>query len=502
MGCFSLIRQQDVSLVVALIVVMIGTLFFARIHDSIGDQRMPSIMKDGGCRGYPLEDPAHGRHEDDFRNKFPSWVNMDNGIVSYGNTDRMRIFKKKLQAGEPVTVGVVGGSISWGQGSSDRFKTSWVERFFDWIRTTFPHANHTLVNGAVPATPSAYMALCWRYYVPPNPDLMIVEYNVNDGGDKSMNAPIRRAHERLLRSLLSLKSRPAVIQNVVMRIPEDNIPAPRYRNAGGDDELGVLAQYYHLPWISTRSLMWDTMNHIEESQRVNYTEWMADRDHPNDLGHGLVAGMLIHLVETTPPYIFKKDLGSRGTHLPLPLYPNNFQVFNNTCILNEQFEKHVVASQGFQWANDGTDSKPKYGFIGTQVGSHFQFAINTAENIVNSPDGGTSSVSIAYLASYEHMGVFRVSCPTPSCACDPIVIDGHKEEHTSQLFTASMKVTKNESCILDFRIENITQSKEHKVRITGVIVSPDALDPSANMYFAVENHLFDPIHHDTIKVYP
>ena len=95
-----------------------------------------------------------------------------------------------------------------------------MARIFNWIRTTYPHANHTLVNGAVPATPSAYMALCWRYYVPRQPDLMIVEYNVNDGAERSTNAPIRRAHERLLRSLLSLPSSPAVIENVVMRIPD------------------------------------------------------------------------------------------------------------------------------------------------------------------------------------------------------------------------------------------------------------------------------------------
>lgn len=65
---------------------------------------------------------------------------------------------------------VVGGSISWGQGASDRDTTSWVATLFDWIRTAYPHANDTLVNGAVSATPSAYMALCWRYYVPPHPD--------------------------------------------------------------------------------------------------------------------------------------------------------------------------------------------------------------------------------------------------------------------------------------------------------------------------------------------
>jgi hypothetical protein len=34
-----------------------------------------------------------------------------------------------------------------------------------------------------------------------------------------------------------------------------NLTAP-YRYYNGDDELGVLAQFYHIPWLSGRSLLW------------------------------------------------------------------------------------------------------------------------------------------------------------------------------------------------------------------------------------------------------
>lgn len=48
----------------------------------------------------------------------------------------------------------------------------------------------------------SYMAMCLSNHVPQNINIVIVEYNVNDGGAKG-DAPVRRAHERLLRRLLA-----------------------------------------------------------------------------------------------------------------------------------------------------------------------------------------------------------------------------------------------------------------------------------------------------------
>ena len=203
---------------------------------------------------------------------------------------------------------------------------------------------------------------------------------INDGGSKG-DTPIRRSHERLLRKLLAFPNRPAVMELVFYRCAagvhawwEVAVTSPpparnltpfhvqvagtrtvRERGAGlqlwrwapgrtampsasskqshesrraccaGDNELGLLAQYYHLPWFSTRSLMWDTWAAKGAKVRAGaggrvagrlllrttalpphpsaqeHPDFMNGPDHPNDLGHRYMADMVIaylrHIVE-------------------------------------------------------------------------------------------------------------------------------------------------------------------------------------------------------------
>lgn len=56
-------------------------------------------------------------------------------------------------AGKDVTVGVIGGSISWGMGAIDG--PGWVPRFGTWLAEVFPAGNVRLVNGAFPAVSAA-----------------------------------------------------------------------------------------------------------------------------------------------------------------------------------------------------------------------------------------------------------------------------------------------------------------------------------------------------------
>lgn len=48
-----------------------------------------------------------------------------------------------------------------------------------------------------------------------------MQTNINDGGREHGDSPIRRAHERLIRMLLNLPSRPAVIELVFFRAYEN-----------------------------------------------------------------------------------------------------------------------------------------------------------------------------------------------------------------------------------------------------------------------------------------
>ena len=57
---------------------------------------------------------------------------------------------------------------------------SYRERFFEWIRDTFPHENHTFANGALPAAPSSYIHQCIMDFAPHNTDLAVIEFTMND----------------------------------------------------------------------------------------------------------------------------------------------------------------------------------------------------------------------------------------------------------------------------------------------------------------------------------
>ena len=82
-------------------------------------------------------------------------------------------------AGQPITAVLLGGSITAGTGLT-ALENSWGSRFFHWVQATFPHQQHRLVNEAMPAVSSAYIAPCVEALVPGNTDLVIMEFSFND----------------------------------------------------------------------------------------------------------------------------------------------------------------------------------------------------------------------------------------------------------------------------------------------------------------------------------
>ena len=71
---------------------------------------------------------------------------------------------------------------------------------------------HELVNRGVGATGSSIFAACWRRWVDEGADLVILEFSINDAQDAPFTSPERRAYEQLVRALLRLPGRPALLQ--------------------------------------------------------------------------------------------------------------------------------------------------------------------------------------------------------------------------------------------------------------------------------------------------
>lgn len=133
-------------------------------------------------------------------------------VVSQGDTARLQRALDKARRGEPVTVAVIGGSITAGAKASSREK-NYGSLLADWCRKNFPGANIELVNAGIGATGSNYGALpAQRDLLARRPDFVVIEYGVNDGNSQ---APAETL-EGLIRQVLKQPNQPAVVLMFMM----------------------------------------------------------------------------------------------------------------------------------------------------------------------------------------------------------------------------------------------------------------------------------------------
>ena len=94
-----------------------------------------------------------------------------------GSVDAWARVVSRLDAGLPVTVGVLGGSFSEGRGKSG----GWAQLVVEWMRSTWPRSTITLHNGAIGATGSTFFAMCADTRLPVRADVIFLEHTLNDG---------------------------------------------------------------------------------------------------------------------------------------------------------------------------------------------------------------------------------------------------------------------------------------------------------------------------------
>lgn len=163
-------------------------------------------------------------------------------LVSAGDTARLQHVFAKAKRGEPVTVAVIGGSITAGAKAS-KTQYRYGDLVADWWRNTFPQTKITSVNAGIGATGSNYGALrAKRDLLSRNPDCVVVEFAVND----SNNQRAAESLEGLVRQILNQPNHPAVILLFMM-----------HKNGSNAQEWhSKVGRHYDLPMISYRDALW------------------------------------------------------------------------------------------------------------------------------------------------------------------------------------------------------------------------------------------------------
>lgn len=208
-------------------------------------------------------------------------VLYNQSIVSRGNNYRLKSVLGKIARGEEVRVAAIGGSITEGEGAGD-FKDGYAYQFFRQLKNFSPDGGKNLYfNGAgLCGTPSVLGLIRYKRDVLDvtgrAPDLLIVEFAVNDGVGKDYE----RAFEALVKNALEANSLTAVI-----------VLYSAYDKGNVEKQMKPIADYYQLPQISI-------MRVVEKAFSEGYftrNQFYADYIHPTKSGHALMADCLMNL---------------------------------------------------------------------------------------------------------------------------------------------------------------------------------------------------------------
>lgn len=256
---------------------------------------------------------------------------------------------RKASRGEDITIAVLGGSITQGtisNGSKDsevEEKKMYAEIFHDWWTTTYPDVNVNFVNAGIGATDS-YLGVhrVQKDVLDYNPDMVIIEYSVNDSGDNSCKI----AYDNLIRKIALSESSPAIL---LLFMAQTN-------GSSAQGTHCLVGFSYQMPMLSYKNVIDDMM----ETGEYTANELAGDQVHPTALGHRITGEIIWKYLNS-----IYENQDTYEEPKPFDFPVNTFEKFaGTTAILDSEtiepsdmgtFEKSNVF---YQFNNDWSTSTP------------------------------------------------------------------------------------------------------------------------------------------------
>ncbi|MBR1385063.1 MAG: SGNH/GDSL hydrolase family protein [Ruminococcus sp.] len=236
-----------------------------------------------GCNNSSPDDSASSTSDNASSEKLPEtdeeWeaAMLERSLVSYGNTTPMKEKIEKAKNGEEITIGYLGGSIT--EGYTVKPDECYASLSYNAFKDMYGGDNVKYCNAGLSGTPSRLGILrMGRDLLPSDPDIVFVEYAVNDGTDFTY----QEAYESIIRTLLERDV--AVV--LLFSVTKDDYSAQDYMK-----DIGT---YYDLPMIS----YCDALRFLFENDRLKWSDFSNDEAHPNPDGHKLVASMIENYFKT------------------------------------------------------------------------------------------------------------------------------------------------------------------------------------------------------------
>ena len=349
-------------------------------------------------------------------------LDYTNAISNHGDWTRIQKLMERAKAGEKLTIGFFGGSITMGSLSSTP-KTCYAYHVYEWWCKTFPQAEFTYVNAGIGATDSQFgcarVEADWVQY---QPDCVGVEFSVND----ESNEHYFETYEGVIRKLYFSKTKPAVLllHNV-------------YYNNGANAQLwhAKVARQYGIPAVSMQSSIYTELL----AGRIENRAITPDDLHPNDAGHELVASVITYALEQMKAALENGVADSmkeaeKKTSITQNAYEDSVRYQNNS---------NVFVSDGFLMDEEGQE-------VITDIFKNGWTAAKKGERITFEVEG--SCIGVQYRKTIQK--------PAPVAE---LVLDGDREH--AVLLDANFEETWGDKLQLDTVLDH-GEAKLHKVEIT------------------------------------
>lgn len=217
---------------------------------------------------------------------------LEKSLVQIGNTLRLKRVIDQAKKGEDVTVAFIGGSITQGAGAIPINTHCYAYKAFQGfckLAGKDTDENIHYVKAGVGGTSSELGMVRYQRDVcnegEVKPDLVVVEFAVNDEGDETRG----ESYDSLVNKIWMSKQQPAVVLLFSVFSDDYNL----------QERLGKVGEAYKLPMVSVKDCVVEQFYRKTGQGRVfSKAQFFYDVYHPSNLGHTVMADCLLQLFRT------------------------------------------------------------------------------------------------------------------------------------------------------------------------------------------------------------
>lgn len=353
---------------------------------------------------------------------------LEKAIANRGNLERLKKVMKRGAAGEKLTIGYLGGSITMGSVATASEKCyAYLSHL--WWKETFPQADVHFCNAGIGATTSQFgVARIEEDLFFCKPDVVFIEFSVNDDDTDHF----KETYEGLVRKALCADWKPAVIL-LHNAFYHDGVSAARIHY-----EVG---RYYQLPSVSFKD---SVMQRCLDGE-LKVEEVSPDNLHPNDAGHALLAQAVKYFLEEV-----KKEMDVAEAAYQFPVKPLTLNRYE-TSVRHRNDKLILTAGAGYE---KDMEVQPyitdifKKGFLLSGEDAFLEFEVDC------------TCMALQYRRTVQH--------PAPAMrvlvdGAEVAVLDGEFDETWGDLIALTTIFENEEAAKHHVRLELFRTSKEDKL---------------------------------------